>query len=542
MKRLSALAAGAIATSLLAMPGAATAAPTPTSALGLAEAWLKSQLVNGALQYSAYPAANVGSTIDAALSLKAADPSGDISAEIAAVKSGVQNDGYADSPEFACPTPGDYSCAPSAMVYEQHGVYAGPTGKALAFAEAVGADPTTFGGENLVTQSEGTVQASGRIQDNSYYGDYANVLGQAFAVAGLTAANSTKATSARGFLLTQQCADGSFPEGFDHDPATYAATDKSCAAAPRAGSVDATAVVVLELHGLVGTSTALDRAGQWLAAQQHADGGFTDGTHPGENADSTGLAARALQLLDPVGAGTRPVGWVSPWAKAASWLANRQLANVGTCKTYPAADQGAIAFDDAAFANTSGGTATDQYRVAAAQVLPALAYVQQPTTHPVTTQMPVYGPGAAVTLSLQGLRDGQRGCLVGPGVNRLVTGNGGDLAVTFPAPMAAGTASYTLTGVGVSSTYSVSVAGTPVLHVAKRRVHRGHSLVVTVTGLATGQTATVRLLTSRVTVTGDAGGKAVARLKVSRKAKLGPALVKVVGSPAGRSAKVRILR
>lgn len=540
MKRLSALAVVAIAASTLALPGAAHAAsPDPTSSVGLAEGWLKSQLVNGALQYSTYPGANIGSTIDAALSIKTVDPAADLSSEIAAVRTGVQTGGYADNDEYDCTqwSP-DYSTCLGTFAFQQHGVYAGPTGKALAFAEAVGADPTNFGGHNLVTQAEGTVQASGRIQDDSYYGDYANVLGQAFAAAGLTAASSLKAGSAVDFLLTQQCADGSFPESFNTSN-----KDASCAAAPRAGSVDATALVVLELHGIAGTDTALASAGQWLAAQQKADGSWSDGAH-GDNADSTGLAARALQLLDPPGAGTRPVGWVAPWVKAANWLANHQLANVGTCKSYPAADRGAIAFDDTAFANTSGGTATDQYRLAASQALPALAFVQQPAPLPVPAMLASYAPGATVTLSVQGLRLGQLGCLTGPGVQKLVTGNGGVVPVSFPAPNLAGTSSYTLAGVGVSATYSVFVAGSATLHLTKHRVHRGHSLVVTISGLAGQQSVTVRLLTSKTKVTADASGKAVARLKVARSAKLGSAQVRVMGALPTRhtTAKVRILR
>lgn len=531
MKRTSALAVGFIAATALAMPGAAQAAPpAPTSPVGQAQTWLKSQLVDGAVP-SSYGGANTGATIDAALSLHAVDADADLSAEVAAVAAGL-DDGYADADESDCTDwAPDYSSCLGTFEFEQHGYYAGATGKALAFATATGQNTATFGGRNLLTQMEGLVQSSGRIQDDSYFGDYANVLGQAFAVAGLTAAGSGKATQARDFLLTQKCADGSFPEQF-------ATTDKdaSCAVAPRPGSVDTTATVILELHGLAGTDAALAAAGSWLLASQNPDGSWT--SNGGENANATGLAARALHALGDDAAA----------ANGASWLADHQLVNLGSCRTHPAADQGALAYDDAALANTSGGTATDQYRVAASQALPALAYV--PDTK-LGFAVPTVGApvGASVTVSVSGLHQGQQLCVSGPGVQKIVTGSGSSVPLTLPVG-----ASYTLTGRGVSTTLTLTaVSATPPatpltrtrlgVHL-RHQVHRGKTLLVTVTGLAAGEKATVQLANRKVRAVANASGTAVVRIKVARQAGPRRAVVKAVGSLPTRegTAKVRILR
>ena len=64
--------------------------------------------------------------------------------------------------------------------------------KAATFARVAGANPTSYGGVNLVTRLEERVSATapivGRIEDRSSFGDYANTLGQSYAVRALTEA------------------------------------------------------------------------------------------------------------------------------------------------------------------------------------------------------------------------------------------------------------------------------------------------------------------------------------------------------------------
>ena len=102
--------------------------------------------------------------------------------------------------------------------------YAGPLAKAATFARVAKKNPTSYGGINLITRlEERTADATtgtapnttpnplaGRISDKSEYGDYANVVGQSYAVRALTLANSAEAGAARDFLLKQQCASGYF--------------------------------------------------------------------------------------------------------------------------------------------------------------------------------------------------------------------------------------------------------------------------------------------------------------------------------------------
>ena len=102
--------------------------------------------------------------------------------------------------------------------------YAGPLAKAATFARVAKGNPTSYGGINLITRLEERTadvpadptkepQAAafaGRIFDKSEFGNYANVVGQSYAVRALTLARSTEAAAARDFLLKQQCASGYF--------------------------------------------------------------------------------------------------------------------------------------------------------------------------------------------------------------------------------------------------------------------------------------------------------------------------------------------
>ena len=251
--------------------------------------------------------------------------------------------------------------------------YAGPTAKALAFEQLVGGS-TTLGSHHLLADLESMVTATGRIQDVSAYGDYANTIGQAFAAEALHEAGSAKADSATGFLLTQQCKAGWFRLYFtDATPAAtgpddfppHAQSDEACDADPTAtADTDVTAYAILNLldqRSTPAVATAIDKAVAWLESTQKADGSFVGGVSTDTpNADSTGLAGWAL------GAGGAKAA-----AKAASWVYRHQL--------HRGPDAGAIAYDNTALkAITSKGidrTVIGQWRTATAQALPSLAYL-----------------------------------------------------------------------------------------------------------------------------------------------------------------------
>lgn len=210
--------------------------------------------------------------------------------------------------------------------------------------------------------------STGRIEDSGKQ-DYANVLGQAYAVRGLLAVDSPQADDALGYLLQQQCSDGYFRLDFTPDKA---AQDQSCDGGTRKESPadpDVTAVALLSLAAS-GTDdedarAAIDSATEWLAGQQGDDGGFRGGiSTPAANANSTALGGWALAAADRC----------DEAATSAEWLEAQQLTeDTGSSGI---AEVGAVAYDRAALkkAGRQGITVAtqDQFRRATAQAAPAL--------------------------------------------------------------------------------------------------------------------------------------------------------------------------
>lgn len=254
-------------------------------------------------------------------------------------------------------------------------VYAGSAAKAAVLAEVSGRDPRSFGGVDLVQRLEGqTADAgptAGRISDTSAWGDYANVIGQAFAALALAQAGSGEARAARDFLLEQQCADGWFRLSFS-DPA---AVDQSCDAdGSSSADTDVTALSVILLRALPERGKKVNRATRraigWLTDTQKRNGSFGGGTATEKsNANSTGLAAWALG----------DAGRCAPARQAARWV--RKLQVRGDLRgTSLAGERGAIAYDRAGYraGRTHGITdpSRDQWRRATAQAAPGLRFVR----------------------------------------------------------------------------------------------------------------------------------------------------------------------
>lgn len=181
--------------------------------------------------------------------------------------------------------------------------------KLAIFASAVGEDPTSFGGVNLVERVLAATEASGRIGSSDF------AFGQALAMIGLARSGSVPTAPMVDYLLSQQLASGAWGFGTTSDP-------------------DSTALALIALSDETITSTATTKAAvakgvAWAASTQQA-AGYWENFSP---VDSTSLLASALGLH---GVDT---------GKALAWLGTQQLPN-------------------GAFSNTLNGTEANQLATA----------------------------------------------------------------------------------------------------------------------------------------------------------------------------------
>ncbi|MCW2855435.1 MAG: hypothetical protein JWR52_1050 [Marmoricola sp.] len=510
-RRLGAL----VATSALAVSGLgllaspAGAVPPPNPAMTAGADWLAGQLSSGLMHNPNFGGFDdYGLTIDTAFALSAvpghtSDVS-DIATALAPNIAGTA--GYTEADEFSYP----------ANLFVQHGFYAGPTAKALVFAQLAGQDPTTYGGVNLVQNLENRVLVTGRIADDSSYGDFANTIGQAYAAEGLAAAGSTKAADALTFLLEQQCAAGYFRLNF----AAADATDQTCDATGGPADPDVTSTAILALHAQIDTNAkvarAIGKAEAWLLAQQHADGSFSGGTSTNSpNANSTGLAGWALGEL----------GDATAAQHAAVWVRQHQADELAGCPTQLTSQTGAVAYDGTALANGRAvGITTstqDQWRRATSQALAVLQWA--PTATPA---LALSGPtgyveaGKTASYRVSGAVPGETVCVSGIAISVPgAAGIGGTAAIRVAIPPGTATRTISVTdGVSTTSVLTKSL-GAAILHVtpARYRVTHGKLVKVTVSGLAAGEKVTLRFR-GRVVATGTATstGRFVRFVRVGR--------------------------
>ena len=295
MKLISGLAAVALAATALAQPAAAaTDVPSPAAARA-GTAWLATQLTDGVIHNEQYDFDDLGLTMDIGLSM---DEVGGDQALVRQIRSSLST----RVQEYAAPAPTER--------------YSGSLAKSLVFAQVTGADPTTYGGLDLVSEVESRVTPSGpsagRVQDQSAYGDYANSFGQALAVRGLATAGSSQAAPATTFLLKQQCSAGYFRVFFNTDPS---ASQQGCDDAVDGTDTDTTAFVVNQLAATSPRPPAVDaaiaKAVAWLVSTQKADGSFVGSAFtPDSNTNSTGLAASALAAAGRCDQAGRAAEWV----------------------------------------------------------------------------------------------------------------------------------------------------------------------------------------------------------------------------------------
>lgn len=346
---------------------AATSEEQQTSAAASSAAgWLAGELKDGLL-VTGYESPDGGwvKTPDVGLSLDAylALDAGDHDADQEAILSAVEQD-------------------PTLYIGAEPAAYAGATGKLLTVVQEAGADASDFGGVDLVGRLEAQVSSqgseAGRAKDawdpkDKWGGDFSNTIGQSWVVRGLAAAGADSAPATVAFLLEQQCEEGYFRLGME-------SSDHTCdggTAEESAPSVDATAFAVTALLAAEedlgdevdedAVDDALDRASAWLLEAQEESGAFVEPDSGAENANTTGLAAWALDAL----------GEEDAAEEAALWVADQQVSEEDGDL---AAEAGAVAFDESALATaeqkgTIPRAARSQWLRATAQAAPALELV-----------------------------------------------------------------------------------------------------------------------------------------------------------------------
>lgn len=519
------VAAVALTVTTVAAPALATDDPRPASQ---GAHWTIGQLTDGLVYNDQYQFDDYGLSADMAIALDALSGHADTVDQISNALAKHVNS-YTTGTDWGYP--GDVS--------------AGATAKSLLVAELAGADPTSYGGVDLVGQLESMVSTStpttGRIEDrvdpNDQYGqDYANTLGQALAARGLTVAGSSDASAVTTFLLEQQCTAGWFRLEFSDT----SAADQACNDATDTPDPDATAYAVIMLQPLADTSPAVSaavgKAEQWLLSQQKADGAFGGGApQTAANANSTGLAGWALGVLGDTAAAEA----------AATWVRAHQAHDAGRCTTQLATQTGAIAYDAAAL--RSGRTdgidtaSADQWRRTTAQALPVLQWAP-PSGRALSLIVPTgfVRAGSSMRLTVGGIAPGDTVCLTGRNLRAAHTGLTGRYQRTVTAPRGTGERSYVVRdSAGHRADRTVRVLGRARFDVrlSRAHVHRRQVERVVVRGLFADEPVHIKTR-HHVVARGTANANGVFRARFHAGRKLGRATVRA----AGRFGQIRFGR
>lgn len=476
LRRSAALIAGGavVASGLVAAgPGAPAAHASAAEATGTGSTWLLDQLTDGVVDGGVFT--DYSTTVDIALALRAI---GGHDTDIDAIASTLDTrltgaSGYIEADEYDWQPP---------YALKQRGLYAGPTAKALYFAQVTGQDLTTYGGGQLVEMLEArTDDVTGAIHDDSSFGDYGNTIGQAYAAKALTTAGSADADEALEWLLDHQCTGG----GFSLDIGQSAGSCTTNADA----DPDVTSFFLILFRDNAETipriARAVGKAEAWLMARQNADGSFDGGASTDyPNTNSTGLAGWALGDL----------GDVEAAQNAAVWLRRHQVQSVSGCTSALSSEVGAIAYDDSALTagRRDGITSSKQYqwRLGTVQALPALRWAPSGTSSPVLAGPTAYVPvGGRVTVKATGLTPGEWACATGGSVSSADAAGTANLAARVPGG-STGTKTLVLEvadGTSATATVKALAAKTFRPTVARATVRRGASQTVRVSGLAAGE-------------------------------------------------------
>jgi hypothetical protein len=275
--------AGIAAVTLLATaPAAIAATPTYTVTSSPAQAaagWLTTQFVNGShlpapdgnhfdfAPYGSSYYANYGENADVVFAL-------------AAAKTGRTR--IATAVSYLAAHANDYADITGA---QQFGPADGSIGKMALAARVAGANPTSFGGRNLLAKlrSDECVSSCGT---GVVAGQGANLfdtsINESFVILAEARAGGayTPSAAATSYFLSLQCANGGFSGG-------------ASACGSGAADLDSTSYGLMALTALGGHTTEVQKAVAWLQAQRKA-GGYWE-SQGIANANSTGLATAALQ-------------------------------------------------------------------------------------------------------------------------------------------------------------------------------------------------------------------------------------------------------
>lgn len=345
-----------------ALSAAKAGVPTDSTPSEIAANWITGELTNGLIVGGSGP--DFGLTIDTGMAL-ASVPGHE--ATVTAINNALE---------------------PRIAEYVGDGTkesYAGSLAKAAAFARVADKIPTNYSGINLITRLEERTadvpadptaepQAAafaGRIFDKSEFGNFANVVGQSYAVRALAVARSTEAGAARDFLLKQQCTSGAFRLNF----AKANVPNQSCTegVAGSEADPDATALAVINLVQSGDTSQpvkdALAKAGTWLADRQRGSGAIRSAGDGAQiNTNTTALGGFAMGLLKNRDAAL----------EAALWVRKNQPVDKYKCRTALTKDTGAVAYrKDRSIAAKAGGIPADgrdEWRRATAQAILGLQF------------------------------------------------------------------------------------------------------------------------------------------------------------------------
>ena len=345
-----------------ALRAAKASVSTDSTPSTIAAQWLADELTNGLIVGANGP--DFGLTIDTGMALSTVVDQGAVNAAITTALEARIGEYVGDGTKES---------------------YAGPLAKAAVYAKVAKQNPASYGGVNLIARLEertANVPAdpaaepqaaaiAGRIFDKSEFGNYANVVGQSYAVRALTQSRSTEAAAARDFLLKQQCASGYFRTSFEKaDVPNQACTE---GAPGSEADPDATALAVINLvesdDKTPAVMAALDKAGAWLVDRQRNSGAFRAAAPISKiNTNSTAIGGFALGLLRERDAAL----------KAALWVRKNQPVDKYKCRTALTKDTGAVAYrkDRVKASSTAGipAAARDEWRRATAQAILGLQF------------------------------------------------------------------------------------------------------------------------------------------------------------------------
>lgn len=501
VRRLRASLVAAVAGALLvpALTSPARAADVP--AAKASSTWLAGELVDGAYP-KMFGGSDYGLMIDALFAMVASGDAATAAPIVEVLRSEHLN--YTTFAEFLGEDGKDDKIG-------------GATAKVLVAALAVGENPRSFGGTDLVAATRATISTEaktlGKVQDKgpNIGSDNANLFGQALAVIGL-AGTGHNDRSAIDSLVSQQCSEGFFRIFYSY---TAAGAVESCdegktnvngnQSSPDRDSTGfgLSALLAARKAGANGLDAPIAAAVAWLTSEQQAGGGWGGGV--GTEAPNTNSTGLIVQALAEAGGATAAVDQGTAYLKSAQVTAadsgNDLAGEVGaiayTPAEYVAARSGGISSLDTwirAGAQASLGLSQVGFStlVGAAPALPAKSLAIAASARPVArgTSTPVtasgLAPGEAYRITLSGVLVRQG---VASATGRVTT------KITVPASFTTASRALRITGSEPNrSGQRALVVAAPkkvAVTVAKKSVKRGKAQKITVAGLLAGEKVTV---------------------------------------------------